>query len=68
MVDRTLPPESGRVVIAVVDSELTVKRLLRDKNRTILAPENDAYPDLELTDGMECEIWGVVTWVVHKLK
>lgn len=66
LVDRSLEPVSGSIVIAVYDGELTVKRLVRDNSTIQLKAENPDYPPLELTEENGCEIWGVVTSVVHQ--
>ena len=65
IVDRSLEPTSRRVVIAIVNGELTVKRLIRKKDRVILMPENDRYKPIEIKDETELEVWGVVTSVIH---
>ena len=68
IVDRSLRPSSGRVIIAVINGELTVKRLIKkDNNKLFLMPENPNYPILEITEEMEFMIWGVVTNVIHPL-
>lgn len=67
VVDRSLEPKSGTVVIAVVNGELTVKRLRLENGRLWLMPENPEYVPLEIQDGMELMIWGVVAHVIHSL-
>ena len=67
VVDRSLEPANGKVVIAVLNGELTVKRLYINGNSFRLVADNPAYPALELSDGESCEIWGVVTSVIHPL-
>ncbi len=67
VVDRSLPAGHNRIVIAALDGELTVKRLLRQRGRVYLAPENPDYPRFDITDREYVHIWGVVTYVVHKL-
>jgi DNA polymerase V len=68
IVDRSLRPSSGRIIIAVINGELTVKRLLKkDNNKLFLMPENANYPAIEITEAMEFMIWGVVTNVIHDL-
>lgn len=67
IVDRALEPSSGKVVIAVVDGELTVKRLIIEGERVFLKPENPAYRPIEIKETMETLIWGVVTNVIHSL-
>ncbi|HHO47884.1 MAG TPA: translesion error-prone DNA polymerase V autoproteolytic subunit [Desulfobacteraceae bacterium] len=67
VVDRSLEPVSNNIVIAVYDGELTVKRLVRDKNGLRLVAENPNYPPLVISEENGCEIWGVVTSVIHQL-
>ena len=67
VVDRSLPPTSKRVVVAKVDGELTVKRLIINGKRTFLRPENPSYPEIDLHEQEESIIWGVVTHVLHRL-
>lgn len=65
VVDRSLAPASGKIVIAVVNGELTVKRLFKEQGKLFLMPENPHYPTLEITEEMAFMIWGVVTNVIH---
>jgi DNA polymerase V len=67
VVDRSLEPCSGSIVIAVVNGELAVKRLLKNKTSCRLASENPAYPDLEIEEEIPLEIWGVATYAIHSL-
>ncbi|GAB6096883.1 translesion error-prone DNA polymerase V autoproteolytic subunit [Desulfatiferula olefinivorans] len=67
VVDRSLEAVDKRVVIAVVNGELTVKRLRMTQGRITLRAENPAYAPLEISPDMEFEIWGVVTTVIHAL-
>ncbi|WP_458401047.1 LexA family protein [Mailhella sp.] len=67
IVDRSIEAGHDRVVIAALDGELTVKRLVRRKGRVLLAPENPDYPEFDITEREYVHIWGVVTYVVHKL-
>ena len=67
VVDRSLEPAHGKVVIAVVDNELTVKRLEVRDGRVRLLAENDRYPPIACAEGADLQIWGVVTSVVHSL-
>ncbi|MBU0480602.1 MAG: translesion error-prone DNA polymerase V autoproteolytic subunit [Proteobacteria bacterium] len=67
VVDRSLTPASGKIVIAIVDGELTVKRFLQYGSRCRLAAENPDYSDIEIENDMNLEIWGVVTTSIHNL-
>ncbi len=66
VVDRSRQAVSGDVVIAVLDGELTVKRLVIEAERGRLVAENPAYPAIEINRERGCEIWGVVTSVIHQ--
>ncbi len=67
IVDRAKDPKNGSVIIAVLDGQLTVKRLRIRRGTYSLEPENDNYPVQPITEGMEFEVWGVVTNVIHPL-
>ena len=61
VVDRSVRAVHGHVVIAFINGERLVKRLHRRAGRVALVAENPLYPALEIQDGMELEVWGVVT-------
>ena len=67
VVDRSIEAKPGHVVIAVVNGELLVKRLQRSRGVITLIAENLEYPDLEVTEAMDFQVWGVVTAVIHRL-
>jgi len=67
IVDRSLEPRDRSVVIAVVNGELTVKRIRIRKRKITLEPENESYHAQEINENMEFEVWGVVTSVIHEL-
>ena len=61
VVDRSIPARSGHVVVAVVNAEYTVKRLMRFGSTIELHSENPAYPPIVFAEGDELSVWGVVT-------
>ena len=67
VVDRSIETRDKNVVIAVVNGELTVKRIRIRKNKLMLIAENDAYQNQEINDQIDFEVWGVVTNVIHAL-
>ncbi|MCA1815415.1 MAG: translesion error-prone DNA polymerase V autoproteolytic subunit [Acidobacteria bacterium] len=67
VVDRAVEPQDGNVIIAVLDGELTVKRISQRGRRLYLVPDNCRYQPLEILEEMEFEVWGVVTAVIHSL-
>ncbi|MFP6775296.1 MAG: translesion error-prone DNA polymerase V autoproteolytic subunit [PS1 clade bacterium] len=66
IVDRSVTAKSGKIVIAVVDSEFTVKRLHKYKGKITLKAENTDFDDINIKEGSELIIWGVVTSVIHQ--
>jgi len=68
IVDRSLTARDGSVIVAVVDSELTIKRIRLDPDGGVrLVPENIAYPEIELGEMSELIVWGVVTRCLHRV-
>lgn len=67
VVDRSSKPKSGQVVIAALDGELTVKRLARQGQAVQLVAENPEYPGIMVRPDQTFTVWGVVTFVVHRL-
>ena len=67
VVDRALEPNNGKVVVAALDGELTVKRFYRVGDRLELRPDNQSYPPISISGDMNLQIWGVVTSVIRKM-
>jgi DNA polymerase V len=65
VVDRSLTPADGNVVVAIIDGELTVKRLRLERGQVGLAAENPGYPDVIVPELAELSIWGVVSRCLH---
>ncbi len=68
VVDRSKEPIDGAIVVAVIDGEFTVKRVGYKNDHLMLIAENEKYQPIEIRDGMQVEIWGVVTFVIHNLQ
>ncbi|MGG6242527.1 LexA family protein [Nodosilinea sp. AN01ver1] len=67
IVDRALHPVPGNVVIAVVNGDLTIKRLHQEAGRILLLPENPDYAPIVIDPDTDFAIWGVVTKAIHFL-
>jgi DNA polymerase V len=66
VVDLSLTPSSGDIVIAIIDGELTVKRFIRRDGSVILKPENPRFKEIVFKEGQELQVWGVVTATIKK--
>lgn len=67
VVDRSLSPKHGRIVLAVVDGDYTIKRLYQQAGEIKLQAANPQFADLVFKEGQELVVWGVVTWVLKNL-
>ena len=67
MVDKSIEPKDGNVVIAAINGEMTVKRLSLVDGQMTLTADNPNYPDVKISDFDESMIWGVVTNVIHQV-
>lgn len=68
VVDRSVEPTERAVVVAIVDGELTVKRLRMMNGVAELHAANPKYQPIRLKDGQELSIWGVVTSSIHSVR
>ncbi|KXK00225.1 MAG: LexA repressor [Parcubacteria bacterium OLB19] len=60
MVDRSVIPKTGSIVVAAIYGEMVVKRLLISTEASFLVSEKEGYEPIVLTDNEDCFIWGVV--------
>jgi DNA polymerase V len=66
IVDRSEETRDGRVVVAVVEGQHTVKRFRKKADRCWLEAANPDYPDIQILDD-ESRVWGVVTFAINPL-
>jgi DNA polymerase V len=66
VVDRSLEAVNGKIVIAIVNGELTVKRFIQNSASCQLVAANPDYPPVEITEDTDFKVWGVVTSVIHQ--
>lgn len=67
VVDRSKTPRDGDVVVAVLDGELTVKRLRVTASGVVLQAENPEFEPIRVPELSDLSIWGCVTWSLHRL-
>ena len=67
VVDRSIESWENRIVVAVIDSEFTIKRFTSQNKTIVLEAENQDYPAIEITPEMDFSVWGVVRWTLKKL-
>lgn len=77
VIDRSLEPQNGDMVVCYVDGEFALKHLRfssaegtdgKSERKISLVPANDRYPVIDVTEGMDFKMWGVVTYVIKKVR
>lgn len=68
IIDRSIKDFDNKVVVVVLNNEFTVRRFIKKQGRIFLVPANKKYKTMEIIEGMDFEVWGVVTTVLNKFK
>ena len=67
VIDKSLSPENGKIAVCFIDGDFTVKRIVKEKGKLYLKAENKKYKSIEIREGNELIIWGIVEYVIKKL-
>jgi DNA polymerase V len=67
IVDRSLKLASGKVIVAVLNGELLVRRFHKNFSSAFLIPENPRYKTINLAEFSDFQLWGVVVYSIHSL-
>ena len=67
IVDRSVKPESGKIIIAVIDGEMLIRRFEKTMNKIRLIPETPKLSPMEINHESDFSIWGVVTYVIKNI-
>lgn len=65
IVDRSLEPKTGKVIIAVVDGELLIRKLEKLEGKIFLVASQKKLQPIDVSQGLD--VWGVVTYVIHNV-
>ncbi|RPH01769.1 MAG: translesion error-prone DNA polymerase V autoproteolytic subunit [Candidatus Pelagibacter sp. TMED153] len=67
VVDKSLDVKNNDIVVAAVNGEFTVKRYLNINGKILLRAESklNNYPDINIDESIDFEVWGVVTYTIH---
>ncbi len=68
IVDRSLEPQPGHIVVAILDGSFTLKKLTRREGIPYLEAEHPDYPSIDLRNYENIQIWGVAIYSIHRLK
>lgn len=67
IVDRSLEVSDGKIVVAAIDGEFTVKRVKKNNGDLYLVPENENYKPIKINESDEFQVFGVVKHVIKSL-
>ncbi len=67
IIDRSINPKAGDIVVAILDGDFTLKRLIKDNGNYYLKADKEDYPSINLYEYNEVEIWGVAIYSIHSL-
>lgn len=67
VVDRSIKPSNGKIIVAIINDELIVRRLQSTMNKYYLMPENKRLSSIELTEFSQHMVWGIVTFVIKSV-
>jgi DNA polymerase V len=67
IVDRSIEAKSGKVIIAVLDGEMLIRRFEISEGKKRLLPATKKLSAIEINDVHTFSVWGVVTYVIHNL-
>ena len=68
IIDRSINPNPGHIVVALLDGEFTLKRLIKEENSYYLKAAKENYPAINLYEYIDVQIWGVAIYSIHELK
>ena len=68
VVDKSIKPVNGHIIVGVLDGEFVVYRLIKNDYKTVLRPENSKCKEIEITKGTDFTVWGVVTYIITDTK
>ncbi len=68
VIDKSLDPKSGDIAVCFLDGEFTVKRIEHIDGSLYLMPANEEYKPIRISEESDFQVWGIVTFVIHKAR
>ena len=68
IIDKSLPPANGSVAVCFIDGEFTLKKISLRADGLYLVPANRKYPEIQVSEDSNFQVWGIVTYVIKSIK
>ena len=68
VIDKSLEARDGDMAVCFVDGEFTLKYIHIQDGGIVLKPANPKYPEIEISEGVNFKMWGVVTYIIKKIR
>ncbi|MFY7651513.1 MAG: LexA family protein [Chitinophagaceae bacterium] len=68
IVDRSIKPQTNKIIVAVVDGDVMIRRYIVNGQQQCLMPENEQYKPITLGEFTQFQCWGVITCVIRLLE
>lgn len=68
VIDKSLEARDGDMAVCFVDGEFTLKYIHIQEDGIVLKPANPKYPEIEISEGVDFKMWGVVTYIIKKIR
>jgi DNA polymerase V len=68
VIDKSLDQKNGDIAVCFIDGEFTVKRISQIDDALYLMPANDRYQPIRISEESDFQVWGIVTFVIHKTR
>ncbi len=65
IIDRSLKLANGKIIVAILNGELLVRRFHKNFSSAFLIPENSRFKNINLAEFTDFSVWGIVTYVIH---
>lgn len=65
IIDRSRTPKNDDIAVCFIDGDFTLKRIHKEKNELWLLPENESFPPIQVKEGNQLIIWGIVTHCIN---
>jgi DNA polymerase V len=67
IVEKCLTADHNDVIVACLNNEFTVKRMIKHQGNTYLCPANSPFKPIKITEGLDFEVWAIVKYAIHTL-